>query len=252
MTCLMLFAAALLVASAAPPEPAEARDGPGQGTARPGIEDSIELRGRVVDAEGRPAPGVAVFLIRGTSALEEDHGVGRPWPVPTVRAVTGGEGEFRLRARLAELVDLGSAVILAGDLAARASGVGDRPPRGIDWAPAWVFDPSGQLREASDEPGAGAERRETLLRLVHDVPLTSRVVDLQGRPVRGALVAAVCVMRTKDEDLTGFLEAAEGQQSDYDKLRDDHIIGGVLGNDGLRERGARPPVAAVRPLTPGR
>lgn len=232
MIRLMLFAAALLVALAAPPDPAEARDGAG-------IEDSIELRGRVVDAEGRPAPGVSVFLIRGTSALEEDHGVGRPWPVPTVRAVTGGEGEFRLRARLAEFVDLVPAVILAGDLAARASGAGARPPQGIGWAPAWVFDPSGQLRkarEASDESGAGAERREPLLRLVRDdVPLTGRVVDPQGRPVREALVAAVCVMRTKDEDLTGFLEAAEGQKSDYDKLRDDHTIGGVLGNDGLRE-----------------
>lgn len=214
---------------AAPPELAEARDGSS-------IEDSIELRGRVVDAEGRPAPGVPVFLIRGMSALEEDYGVGRPWPVPTVRAVTGGEGEFRFRARHAEFVDLGPAVILAGDLAARASDAGDRPPRGIDWAPAWVFDPSGQLRKVSDEPGVEAERRESLLRLVRDdVPLTGWVVDPQGRPVHDALVAAVCVMRTKDEDLTGFLKAAEGQQSDYDKLRDDHIVGGVLGNDGLRE-----------------
>ncbi len=130
---------------------------------------SITYRGRVLDASGRPVVGAELYLVRRNMKT-----TGKP----PVRAVSGADGRFRFLVPKAEF-DLSrenpylvsrnppwrSATLLAG-------------------APGYAFG----LTDDSDAT------KESTLRLVRDdVPISGRILDLEGRPVVGATVKVISV-----------------------------------------------------------
>lgn len=181
---------------AEPPEPVE--DG-----------EQIVVRGRVVDPEGRPVAGAEVYL----------GGIPRPEsltaPFPPGRANSDAEGRFRVEtSRHTAAVEAGS--WFGMPLSALAEGFG----------PAWVrFDP-----EAN-----GADTEWVLTLATDDVPITGRLLDLEGRPVPGATVRVHNLMRPAPDDLDALLDdlrenAGRMNPDLWGRLRDRLAIGdgGVL------------------------
>src|SRR5205823_9278815 len=62
--------------------------------------------------------------------------------------------------------------------------------------------------KAPEKPAAAAEARQAQTQF-RDVPITGRVVDLEGRPVAGATVRVTQVTKPKGDDLTAWIEAVQ-------------------------------------------
>jgi hypothetical protein len=144
--------------------------------------------GRVVDSAGKPMPGANLYIQS-------------PWqakpvlPPAKLQATTGEDGRFQFRAKP-------HSPNMLGLLVATADGYG----------PAWVpADPKEEL---------------TVTLAKDDVPISGRVVDLQGKPVIGATIRVLHVQTSnnspKDDDLTPFLKAAKTQKDNTDPRRPEH------------------------------
>ncbi len=141
-------------------------------------DGTIEVRGRVVDPGGKAVGGAKVYF-------------GPPSPIdavlppPAALATSGPDGSFRFSVDKQALAG-------ARSVAALAEGYG----------PGWL-----------DVDAAGATREPTLTLARDDVPLTGRVLDLQGRPVAGVAVRVVAVMAPPRGDLIAWLKGAEGKST---------------------------------------
>jgi protocatechuate 3,4-dioxygenase beta subunit len=192
----------------------------------------VELSGKVVGPDGKAVPGAPVYLVRGKLAREQEYGFGRPLPAPAPRAITGPDGEFQFRLTPADLWTP-NALLMAADPAYAGREPVPAGGFGVGWEMAWAFDLTGTLRKAAG--AVSPEREKPVLRLVKDdVPLTGRIVDPDGRPVKGASIGLICVYRTRGEDLTGFLQTLQKENGDYDDVRQQHASH-MLGSDFIRE-----------------
>jgi RNA polymerase sigma factor (sigma-70 family) len=158
LVAVVLLAAGLLTATLAGGAPAEkemprppaagapAAAGPKRETPR-----AVEVRGRVLEPDGRPCAGARVYVVTNAVRKKEDlH----------VAATTGADGRFQVAVTPAQR-EKGAKIAVA------VKGFG----------PAWVS-------LGKDDKGG-----EYILRLAHDdVPIDGRVLDLQGRPIAGARV----------------------------------------------------------------
>jgi protocatechuate 3,4-dioxygenase beta subunit len=131
--------------------------------------DSIVYRGRVLGPDGRPVAGAKLYLWTNTSRENPDR---------TVRATTGEDGRFRLTMAPADRER-------AGFIVALAKGYG----------PDWIA-----LTRITDG--------EVTLRLAEDdIPITGRILNLEGQPATGATVEAVRLgKRPNHEGLTSWIE----------------------------------------------
>ncbi len=120
---------------------------------------AYRIKGTVLGPAGKPAAGASVFLF--------DPGSIRERAEPILKAKTNDKGSFRVTLSKAEFDDaIGRGPWATVTVLATAEGLG----------PDWV-----ELRKVPDE--------SLTLRLVDDsVPITGRILDLQGRPVAGAKV----------------------------------------------------------------
>jgi protocatechuate 3,4-dioxygenase beta subunit len=173
----------------------------------PGAKDqqggSIEVSGRVVDPEGKPFAGAKVFFARSVLALRD-----LPPPVPPV-VTSDAEGRFRLHvSQTGYQSDDEKSHWLQGAVVAVAQGYGH----------GWVG-------------GDNAEQlRDVTVKLVKDVPIESRVVDLQGKPVAGVSVQVRSVgFRTDGGDLKEFVEALKQHRFSQPLFR------GVSGDEAPKE-----------------
>jgi RNA polymerase sigma factor (sigma-70 family) len=140
-------------------------------------EDPVAFSGRVLDPDGKPVAGAKLYLTKSWNYAE------RPAEA-TPYATTTDDGNFRFalpRARLA--------ADHLEELVATARGFG----------PAWI------------QVGPRGQREGLTLRLVKDVPVVGQVVDLQGRPVRGATVRLLNISATAGEDLGPWLADARAK-----------------------------------------
>ena len=150
---------------------------------------TLVFHGRVADASDRPVAGAKLYLLAEYRQS-----------VPQLpRATSGADGQFRFSVSTLDFADPTSREyeVLAkaeGFLLARS-----------DW----------------DEPAAG---RDLTLRVVEDMPIEGRVIDLEGRPVVGATVTVTNEVRAPlSGDLTPWLRAIKAQEGDFDTLRQKYL-----------------------------
>ncbi len=137
-------------------------------------DEALSIKGRVLGPDGKPLAGAKVYVTTRTHKDKRD---------PKVRAETDAEGRFHLTASREEVARNESIVATA-------------PDYGPDWL---------ALKEVRDD-------KELTLRLVKDdVPISIRVLDLEGRPVAGATVHVHYIKKMPEEDLTPWLAAMQAK-----------------------------------------
>jgi RNA polymerase sigma factor (sigma-70 family) len=150
--------------------PVDAAAAPG-----PDKADTLAVRGRVEDRDGKPIPGAKLYLSFYTSKKVE----------PAARAVTNANGQFGFQFVKTEIDSPGwrdepwrmSVVVAVAD----------------GYAPDWVETEK-------------AEKGVLKLRLPkEEFPIRGQVVDLEGRPVAGVTVRRQRIETTPDEDLGAFV-----------------------------------------------
>jgi RNA polymerase sigma factor (sigma-70 family) len=153
--------------------PAAPADKPAEkkSTATAKEKDKIVLHGRVLDPEGKPLAGATLFFLPTEG---EDDAPGAP-----EEAKSGAEGRFRFAVVRSHLVH-------GRCLAAIADGYA------FDWIDA-------------DKLGAG----EITLRLANDIPITGRILTLEGRPVQGASIQVNYLQAPPQGDLTPVLKTMQ-------------------------------------------
>jgi RNA polymerase sigma factor (sigma-70 family) len=166
----------------------------------------VEFRGRIVDPSGRPVPKASIYF---AGPIELDGAFPTAGPP---RAISDADGRFRVSISREEL-----------DKVVANPGLGDQKPvlgalsggLGPAWAP---LDPA-----ASD--------RELTLRLrADDVPISGRVIDLQGRPVQDATVAVLYVAAIPGDRTEDFLRKLRDNQGRmnpalWGEMRDALLLG---------------------------
>jgi protocatechuate 3,4-dioxygenase beta subunit len=159
-----------------PPQAAKEAQPPASG-------ERIEVRGRVVDPQGRPVAGAAVRTYdpyRDVPYWADRH-------VP--EATSGPDGRFMFRVR-----PRGINSLLRQPGAMYPWVVASAPGFGPGWA------------SAVREPGAPDE---TTVRLEEDgPPIEGRIVDLEGRPVAGARVEAGTLWFAREGSVSAWLDRA--------------------------------------------
>ncbi len=151
-------------------------------------QDNIEvtiIRGFVLDPNGKPLADAKLYLAKPASL----HRL--PYPALSQKATSGPDGHFRFAVPKAEL-ECNTQEESPAQVMVVADGYG------CDWA---TIDP---------------EQRDLTLRLVKDVPLGLRILDLNGRPVTGAKITVTDLWNPKDGDLGSYLDALRknGQRTD--------------------------------------
>jgi protocatechuate 3,4-dioxygenase beta subunit len=133
------------------------------------------IRGRVLGPGGRPVPGATLYLTPATGYLM------KPYPAPEL-ATTGADGRFAFTPPEPEYPEQTPRVTAA------APGYG----------PGWV------------EVRPDSKRDDLTIRLVtDDMPITGRIIDLEGRPVPGASVRVLQINAASEETLDRWLAAAK-------------------------------------------
>ncbi len=141
--------------------------------------DTVAFSGRVLDPEGKPVKNAKVYLLL-------HHLKKRPFPV---RGTSGEDGRYRFSVRKAEFDQRYSLEPWKqASVVALAEGYGI----GLPQISSGKLPPTDEItiRFAKD-----------------DVPITGRVVDLEGKPIAGVKVRVRGIQQPKSDDLTGFIEA---------------------------------------------
>jgi protocatechuate 3,4-dioxygenase beta subunit len=145
------------------------------------------VRGQVLDPDGKPAARAKLYLAKST---------GLAWggSAPSQVATSGTDGRFRFAIPRSEVeTGVGESMQWPAQILAVAEG------HGCDWT----------------KVGAA---EELTLRLVKDVPIRGRVLDLEGKPVAGAKVTMIRMWTVPGDDLTGYMEAVRKNEH-YDAVK---------------------------------
>jgi RNA polymerase sigma factor (sigma-70 family) len=217
----------LRASAADPPAPAPGKVERSQGAqylppagprARPGAEPGVEVRGRVLDPDGKPVAGAKLYVARTTlegRALAE-------------QAASGPDGRFRFAVARSEVGDGG-----AGDF--RNPWV----PQALGSVSEALFWPPEVMAVAEGHGCAWAElgpaAQDLTLRLVPDVPISGRVLDPDGRPVAGARVTVTGVSEDP-KGLGSYLDAVRKGTFGYPFARG--WAGRLAGQPAVRTTGA--------------
>ncbi len=161
----------------------------------------VELSGRVIDPHGKPVAGAKIFV--GVRFGSKWPDTGQP-----LQAVTETEGRFRFTTESKELEpDLGF-----GGPPGENRVIGAIAP---GFGPGWA-------RITLEET-----RREFTIQLrSDDIPISGRVTNLEGRPIRGVRVEVLCVCAVPDE-LLQKLRDNRGKMDPrlWGEMRDALILG---------------------------
>jgi RNA polymerase sigma factor (sigma-70 family) len=165
------------------PTPAGEKDGP------------LEVRGRVLDPDGKPAAGARLIFVYSSSRKVPEK----------VWATSGADGRFEFSVAREALSDRWYEENRDRTyVVAAAEGYG----------------------AAAARLPAGAGGDVTLRLAKDDVPLRGRILDLQGKPVAGATVRIDDVLYfPKKDDLTGWLEALKAGKENPGLVDVAHLTG---------------------------
>lgn len=168
---------AAVLLSEAPTAPA--KDDPATG----GETADIEVRGRVLDPDGKPVAGAKLYL---------GYAGPRDMKYP-VRAASGNDGRFKFAVEKSEMerVDIDNPTPY---VMAVATGYG------CDWL------------------AVGPSQEELTLRLVKDLPIGMRILDPDGKPVVGAKITVTSVS-APNAGLESYLNAFRKGEGDMSAKR---------------------------------
>jgi RNA polymerase sigma factor (sigma-70 family) len=147
--------------------------------------EMLEVRGRVVDPDGRPVARATIQAVYPGANRDLQPGPGS----------TGSDGRFFVRVPPPRHV---FDSLQADAMRAR----GGMPPWIIAYAPGFGPSKAGALREPGDSD-------ELTIRLVEEgPPIEGRIIDLEGRPVAGARVKVARLWFARQGTLSGWLAHA--------------------------------------------
>jgi len=145
---------------------------------------TITYQGRVLDPAGRPVTGAALYLY--TYRLEQPKD-------PPVRATSGADGRFRFEVAKSDF---------------------DSTYEVAPWSFSTVV-----ARAKSYAFGLANDRGDakelTLQLIADDVPISGRLIDLEGRPVAGVTVKVLNVRAPDKPSLDDWLKALEERKALY-------------------------------------
>ncbi len=169
-------------------QPGERGAGP---AGRSQSRDRILLSGRVLDPDGRPFAGAAINFVRPAPFVWVPHP--RPPRLSEPAATSRPDGGFEILIDRAEWDDVRSIPDRFGPQVRTFPLIAATAPR---YGPSWVLLP---------KPEAQAD---VTLQLVKDeIPIEGRILDLEGRPVTGAIVTTEEIFATRGEDLTPVIKS---------------------------------------------
>jgi RNA polymerase sigma factor (sigma-70 family) len=165
-----------------------AEGAPPEGQPKPDPEATVEVRGRVLDPEGKPLPGAKLYLAKST-------GLAWKGPAPSEIGTSGLDGRFQFAIPRSDLeTGVSEKMQWQPQVLATAEG------HGCDWA---------KVRAGE----------EVILRLVKDVPINGRILDPDGKPVAGARVTMIRMWTAKNDDLASYIESVRKSEH-FDSPKD--------------------------------
>jgi beta-lactamase regulating signal transducer with metallopeptidase domain/protocatechuate 3,4-dioxygenase beta subunit len=155
----------------------------------PSTQSSRTIRGRVVDPDGKPFAGARIWVVGWYGGIST--GVKN---VPVAEATSRADGSFEIEFSRVKL-ELAAWGLSLSDSMTTIVAFGD------NFGPVWK-----RLDELPSE-------EDVMLELARDdLPVTGRILDPEGRPVRNVKIAVSNLRAPKDGDLSGFLKAVAGGQ----------------------------------------
>jgi protocatechuate 3,4-dioxygenase beta subunit len=151
-------------------------------------EQVVTFAGRVLDPDGKPVAGAKLYVAPASGYFRGQK------PVPE-SATTGPDGRFRCSVPKAKFGDYGAFVVAA------AANLG----------PDWV------------QTHPAGKNDDLTFRLVKDVPITGRVIDLEGKPVPGVTLTVQQIHAALEDDLDPFLEAAKDKKATMFPLENQYL-----------------------------
>jgi beta-lactamase regulating signal transducer with metallopeptidase domain/protocatechuate 3,4-dioxygenase beta subunit len=154
-------------------------------TAKNDAPDANVVHGRVLLPDGKPAAGAKVLALRRFYTARVKRS-------PLAKTVAGANGEFTLRCpdiRFADAISTGSVGVQA--IAAEAKGFGSQ---------------STEWRSGNDNA------KELVLKLLPELPIHGRIVDLEGKPVGGVRVK-LAWQNTIDTPFGPWLEEKKSERT---------------------------------------
>jgi protocatechuate 3,4-dioxygenase beta subunit len=155
--------------------------------------------GRLVDSQGKPRPGMQMRLAYRTPDQA------RWWGYPNGLVETDTQGRFTINSLVPEYTfQLREGTINDGPTFGSSLRAGELIDLGdirIEAAKVKRTDAMATALKPSDKPKPTPEPKPA------DMPITGRIVDLEGRPIRGVAVRVDSTLNAKAGDLTPWMEA---------------------------------------------
>ena len=169
---------------------------------------SYVYAGTVVDDKGKPAAGVKIYLDYWRASL--------PPGGPPILTVSDAQGRFQFSRRRSDFADAWTRT----PIWTAAMVVGTKEGYGPAGGRSLYFETTGKLaREAAEQTKRPQEKGDNVLRLASDdVPIRGRILDIEGRPVVGALVRAVNIWQPPDGNLDSWEATAKKSGTDHWEL----------------------------------
>ena len=158
-------------------------------------KSEITVRGVVLKPDGKPAAGAVVRAAAMAEWSSWELAVAKDLKSPLSETIADSQGLFSIRFPRHPFGDVSGFdehwrdIWKKTQIAASLTGYG----------PAWVT--CGDIDTT----------QPLTLRLVEDLPLRGRVIDLEGRPIAGTSVKVSAPQATKDEDLSKWIAGDQGR-----------------------------------------